>query len=78
MLGKGNGPAGEGRNRALEKGIWEGVRRWKGAGKCVHAWCTKAIEFGEDSVRYVKVVRESDGGHTSLWRRVRGGSQSSG
>ena len=31
MLGKGNGPAGEGRNRALEKGIWEGVEMWKGA-----------------------------------------------
>ena len=57
MLGKGNGLAGEGRKRALEKGIWEGVERWKGAGKCVNAWCTKHIEFGEDSVRYVKGMR---------------------
>ena len=57
MLGKGNRTAGHGRKRALEKGIWEGVERLKGAGKCVNAWCTKGIEFGEDSVRYVKVVR---------------------
>ena len=57
MLGKGNGPAGEGRKRALEKGIWEGVERWKGAGKCVHAWCTKALDSGEDLARDVKVVR---------------------
>ena len=78
MLGKGNRTAGHGRKRALEKGIWEGVERWKGAGKYVNGWCTKALESGEDLVRYVKVVRESDGGHTLLWRRIRGGSQSSG
>ena len=57
MLGKGNGPAGEGRNRALEKGIWEGVERWKGAGRYVNEWCTKALESGEDLLRDVKVVR---------------------
>ena len=57
MLGKGNGPAGEGRNRALEKGIGEGVERCKGAGRYVNEWCTKALESGKDSVRYVKVVR---------------------
>ena len=57
MLGKGNGPAGDGRKRALERGIWEGDESWKGAGKYVHAWCTKGPECGKDSLRYVKVVR---------------------
>ena len=57
MLGKGDRLSEHGRKWALEKGIWEGVERWKGAGKCVNAWCIKALESGKDSLRYVKVVR---------------------
>ena len=57
VLGKGNRLAEHGRMWALEKGIWEGDDMWKGAGKCVNAWCTKALESGTVSVRYVKVVR---------------------
>ena len=57
VLGKANRLSEHGRKWALEKGTWEGVERWNGAGKCVDAWCTKALESGTVSGRYVKVVR---------------------
>ena len=57
VVGKGNRTAAHGRKRALERGIWEGDERWKGVGKCVNAWCTKGIEFGEDPIWYVKGMR---------------------